>query len=77
MAVVNRADVYSKGGHILNAGDIVAVKMVTVVGQAGDFAVYQGTSAMTDEEVAFYGDKVSENAGRAVAPYCAHLHYRQ
>ena len=76
MAAVSRAEVYNKGGHILNPGDIVAVKFVTVIGHAGDFAVYMGLPGLSDHQVAEYGDKVSEEVGRAVAPYCGHLHYR-
>ena len=73
---VSRKDVYNKGGHILGPGDIVSVKFVTVIGYSNDFSVYQGGSDQTDDEIAMYGDKVSEDIGRAVAPYCEHLQYR-
>lgn len=73
---VSRAEVYNKGGQILQPGDIVAVKMVTVIGDNGDFAVYQGLTDQSDGAVANHGDKVSESVGRAIAPYCAHLYYR-
>jgi len=76
MAFVSRARVYQEGGHILNPGDGVAVKFVTTVGYDGDFAVYMGLTSQTDQEVADHGDKVPENVARAVAPYCAHLYYR-
>ncbi len=76
MAQVSRAKVYDKGGHILESGDIVAVKMVTVIGFANDFAVYMGLTSQSDQKVAVCGDKVPESVGRAVAPYCAHLIYR-
>jgi hypothetical protein len=76
MSIVSRAKVYMEGGHILNPDDIVAVKMVTVIGWGGDFAVYQGPTDWTDQEVSERGDKVSAETGRAVAPYCAHLSYR-
>lgn len=76
MTNVSRAKVYNKGGHILKPGDIVAVKMVTVVGHCGDFAVYQGLTDQSDQAVAACGDKVSEKTARAVAPYCSHLEYR-
>jgi hypothetical protein len=70
--------VYNKGGRILKPGDIVAVKHVTVIGYAGDFAVYMGLSDHSDEYVANRGDKVyPEEAARAIAPYCAHLRYRR
>lgn len=78
MANVSRARVYNEGGHILKPGDIVAVKHVTVIGYANDFAVYMGLSEHSDEGVADHGDKVAdERAARAIAPYCAHLHYRR
>ena len=77
MANVSRAKVWNEGGHILKPGDRVTVKYVTVVGHVNDFAVYMGQTSQTDEEVAMYGDKVSEDVGRAVAPYCAHLSYRR
>jgi len=51
--------------------------MVTVVGYDGDFAVYQGLTDQSDQEVTDYGDKVTEEVGRAVAPYCTHLVYRR
>lgn len=76
MAVVSRAKVYNEGGHILRSGDYVAVKMVTVIGYGHDFSVYQGPSDWTDSRIASSGDKVPESAARAIAPYCAHLHYR-
>jgi len=77
MAQVSRALVYQRGGRFLKPGDIVAVKMVAVVGYSGDFAVYQGATDLTDKEVSDFGDKVPEEVGRAVAPYCAHLDYRR
>lgn len=76
MANVSRVEVYSKGENILNPGDIVAVKLVTIIGHCDDFTVYQGLPDQSDEYVANYGDKVSEEIARAVAPYCAHLQYR-
>ena len=76
MAHVSRAEVYNKGGHALKPDDIVAVKYATVIGYAGDFAVYMGLSSWSDQAVANNGDKVSEDVGRAVAPYCSHLAYR-
>jgi len=76
MANVSRGRVYNEGGHILKQGDIVAVKMVAVIGWAEDFSVYQGLSEWSDQQVAENGDKVPESVGRAVAPYCAHLAYR-
>ena len=76
MAQVSRARVWNEGGQILKAGDTVTVKMTTVIGYADDFAVYQGPSDWTDQEVADRGDKVPESVGRAVAPYCQHLSYR-
>ena len=76
MAQVSRAKVYNEGGYILKSGDIVAVKMVTVIGYANDFTVYQGLTNQSDQEVADHGDKVLESVGRAVAPYCSHLSYR-
>jgi len=66
-----------EGGHILNPDDMVAVKCVTVIGWNGDFAVYSGPSDWSDERVAAEGDKMLEDAGRAVAPYCGHLRYRR
>ena len=77
MANVSRARIYSEGGHILNPSDTVAVKYVTVIGYADDFAVYMGLSHQGDEEIASCGGKVFEDVGRAVAPYCAHLAYRR
>jgi hypothetical protein len=68
--------VYNKGGRILKPGDIVAVKHVTVIGHANDFAVYTGRATQSDEHIANYGDKVGESAARAIAPYCSHLRYR-
>ena len=76
MTIISRAKVRNEGGHILKQGDMVAVKMVTVIGNVGDFAVYQGPTDLSDQYVADYGDKVPEDVGRAVAPYCAHLIYR-
>jgi len=73
---VDRAMVYNLGGHILHPKDAVAVKYVTVIGEDRDFAVYMGSPELSNEEVAADGDKVSEEEGRAVAPYCSHLHYR-
>ena len=73
---VSRALVYNRGGQILEPGDTVAVKYVTVVGYANDFAVYMGFPELGDNEIASYGDKVGEDVGRAVAPYCSHLAYR-
>jgi len=76
MATVSRAKVYNEGGHILKPGDIVPVKFVAVIGHADDFAVYMGLPEQSDGEIASYGDKVGEDVGRAVAPYCSHLDYR-
>jgi hypothetical protein len=76
MAQISRALVYRHGGHILRPGDFVAVKMVCVTGYNGDFAVYQGSTDLSDQEISSCGDKVPEEVGRAVAPYCAHLSYR-
>ena len=76
MAHISRAEVYNKGGHILKPDDIVPVKFATVIGYAGDFAVYMGLSGWSDQAVADHGDKVDEATGRAVAPYCEHLAYR-
>ena len=76
MAIVSRAQVYNMGGRILRPGNIVPVKFVTVVGYGNDFAVYQGDSNWSNQEIADSGDKVSEDVGRAVAPYCSHLAYR-
>lgn len=77
MENVSRAKVHNEGGHILKPGDIVAVKLVTRIGHFRDFAVYQGLSDQSDECVASYGDKVSEETARAIAPYCSHLQYRR
>jgi hypothetical protein len=77
MVKVSRAKVYNEGGHILNPGDIVAVKYVTVIGYAEDFAVYMGLSGQSDQDVADHGDKVGEDVARTVAPYCSHLRYRR
>lgn len=76
MANISRAQVYQRGGAILQPGDIVAVKYVTVIGYNNDFAVYMGLSDQSDQEVADCGDKVLEDIGRAVAPYCSYLRYR-
>lgn len=73
---VSRATVYREGGGDLRLGDAVAVKYVTVIGAWSDFAVYIGVGDWSDERVAANGDKVSEEVGRAVAPYCSHLAYR-
>ncbi|HUT15050.1 MAG TPA: hypothetical protein VMY98_02260 [Anaerolineae bacterium] len=74
---ISRAEVYQKGGGFLAPQDAVGVKFVTVIGEAGDFAVYMGTSDRSDDDVAECGDKVPEEVGRAVAPYCGHLYYRR
>ena len=76
MVQVSRAKVYQEGGHILKSGDFVAVKMVTVIGYANDLSVYMGLTSQSDQFVADFGDKVLESVARAVAPYCAHLIYR-
>jgi len=73
---VSRTEVYSKGGHILKPGDFVVVKYATVIGHGDDFAVYMSLNDWLDEDVVMHGDKVSEEVGRAVAPYCAHPRYR-
>ena len=74
---VSRKAVYNEGGQILLPGDAVAVKYVTVIGEDNDFAVYMGLPHWSDARVADGGDKVSEKMGRAVAPYCSHLYYRE
>lgn len=74
---VSRGKVYNEGGHILGPRDAVAVKFVTVIGNANDFAVYMGKASWNNGRVATDGNKVSEDVGRAVAPYCQHLHYRR
>lgn len=73
---IDRKTIYNTGGGNLGPGDAVAVKYVTVIGYAGDFVVYMGQPYWTGEEVAANGDKVPEEAGRVVAPYCSHLRYR-
>lgn len=78
MANVSRAKVYHEGGQLLKPNDIVAVKYVTVIGWANDFAVYMGRSSQSDNDVAASGDKVTDEAvARGIAPYCAHLAYRR
>ena len=76
MRYIDRSTVYNRGGLILEPGDCVSVRYVTVVGYDHDFAVYMGNWNQTDLEISKSGDKVSESVGRAVAPYCSHLRYR-
>ena len=39
-------------------GDAITVKLALVLGYGNDFAIYAGTSDMSDEEVVRNGDKV-------------------
>jgi hypothetical protein len=67
VASISRGQVYKHGGTFLAPGDTVPVKFVTVIGYAGDFAVYMGESNWTDKEVAEHGDKAGgglERRGR-------------
>jgi len=77
MTRISRGHVWNYGGNVLQAGDTVAVTYVTVIGYDHDFAVYAGDPAHSVEDIAHYGDKASEPVGRAVAPYCSHLTYRE
>lgn len=52
--------------------DAIAIKIVAVAGYGKDFTAYYGPSDWSDEEVAHSGDKISEEAGRALFGFVFH-----
>ena len=63
----------------LEPDDMLGFKVVAVMGQAHDWAAYQGLTSWTDERVASAGDKISKTAAEALfsAPRRAGLIYRE
>jgi hypothetical protein len=58
-------------------GDRVSVKLVLVLGHGADYAIYAGTTDMTDDEVARHGDKVvdvqkNHRVGAVLFPQAIH-----
>ena len=49
-------------------GDHISVKLVCVLGYGNDYAIYMGTTDMSDEEIAQSGDKVYTYDGEKVGP---------
>jgi len=62
---------YSISPSDLVPGDRMAVKVVACIGQANDWAAYQGPSDWSDEQVAEQGDKIPESAAMELF-YAAH-----
>jgi len=62
----------------LKPGDVLGIKVVAVIGYAGDWAAYEGLTSWTDDEVEAFGDKISQKAAEALfsAPQIAGLRYR-
>jgi hypothetical protein len=63
----------------LKPGDILAFRVVAVIGNNKDWAAYRGYSEWTDEEIACSGDKISKKAAEQLfyAPGQAKLTYRE
>jgi hypothetical protein len=61
----------------LKPGDILAFRVVAVIGNNKDWAAYRGYSEWTDEEIARNGDTISKEAAEQLfsAPYLAELMY--
>ena len=57
-----------EGPGLLGPGDAVVIKVSAVKGFDGDWAAYIGLSKWPDEEVAFSGDKLPEEAAVALFP---------
>lgn len=54
--------------------DMVAVKIVAVVGYGNTYAAYAGPASWPDEKVACEGNKISQTAGEMLFPSIAALH---
>ena len=57
---------YNMCGDEFQDGDRIAVKLVCVLGYGGDYAIYLGTTDMTDDQVARNGDKLYSDSGDEV-----------
>ena len=63
----------------LKPGDKLGYKIIAVIGNANDWAAYEGLTDWSDDEVAKGGDKLSKDAAEALfyAPVAAGLEYRE
>lgn len=59
---------YRSGLESFSRGDAVGMKVFAVVGYGGDWAAYQGSTDLSDEEIIDYGDKLGKEAAEALFP---------
>ena len=65
-------DYYNMCGEEFQDGDQISVKLVVVLGDGKDYAIYLGTTDMSDDEVAQNGDKIYQSNGKKVADAVFH-----
>lgn len=63
----------------LKPGDILAFRVVAVIGNNNDWIAYRGYSDWSDEEIAMHGDEMSKKTAEQLfhAPKVAGLKYRE
>ena len=63
--------------EVTHPDDIAIRRVVAVVGYAEDWAVYEGPESMTPQEIADYGNRLSERTAKEIFPRFSYLHYRK